>query len=88
MIRMVQDAVAWQAECVNPAGAHRVPVMEREDFMTTEEVARYLRVDKYTIYRLVSQNKLPAFKVGNQWRFKRSILERWIKKNMNVPSMH
>ncbi len=56
--------------------------------MTTEEVARYLRVDKYTIYRLVSQNKLPAFKVGNQWRFKRSILERWIKKNMNVPSMH
>ncbi len=62
--------------------------MEREDFMTTEEVARYLRVDKYTIYRLVSQNKLPAFKVGNQWRFKRSILERWIKANMNVPSMH
>ena len=62
--------------------------MEREDFMTTEEVARYLRVDKYTIYRLVSHNKLPAFKVGNQWRFKRSILERWIKTKMNVPSMH
>jgi excisionase family DNA binding protein len=62
--------------------------MEREDFMTTDEVARYLRVDKYTIYRLVSQKKLPAFKVGNQWRFKRSILERWIKTNMNVPSMH
>ncbi|NIO09662.1 MAG: helix-turn-helix domain-containing protein [Deltaproteobacteria bacterium] len=62
--------------------------MEREDFMTTEEVARYLRVDKYTIYRLVSQKKLPAFKVGNQWRFKRSILERWIKTRMNVPSMH
>ena len=56
--------------------------------MTTDEVARYLRVDKYTIYRLVSQKKLPAFKVGNQWRFKRSILERWIKTNMNVPSMH
>ena len=62
--------------------------MEREDFMTTDEVARYLRVDKYTIYRLVSQKKLPAFKVGNQWRFKRSILERWIKTKMNVPSMH
>ena len=62
--------------------------MEREDFLTTDEVARYLRVDKYTIYRLVSQKKLPAFKVGNQWRFKRSILERWIKNRMNVPSMH
>ncbi len=62
--------------------------MERENFLTTDEVARYLRVDKYTIYRLVSQKKLPAFKVGNQWRFKRSILERWIKTRMNVPSMH
>ncbi len=56
--------------------------------MTTEEVARYLRVDKYTIYRFFSQNKLPAFNVGNKCRFKRSILERWIKRNMNVPSMH
>jgi excisionase family DNA binding protein len=40
--------------------------MKQKDFMTTEEVASYLRVDKYTIYRMVTQKKLPAFKVGNQ----------------------
>ncbi|MFQ5850632.1 MAG: helix-turn-helix domain-containing protein [Candidatus Binatia bacterium] len=62
--------------------------MKPDDLLTTEEVARYLRVDKYTIYRLVSQKKLPAFKVGNQWRFKPSILERWLKRNMNVPLSH
>jgi len=56
--------------------------------MTTEEVASYLRVDKYTIYRLVTQRKLPAFKVGNQWRFKRTILERWLKGKMNFPLEH
>jgi excisionase family DNA binding protein len=45
-------------------------------------------VDEYTIYRLVSQKKIPAFKIGNQWRFKRSILEHWLKTKMNMPSGH
>jgi len=62
--------------------------MNRDGFMTTKEVARYLRVDQYTIYRLVSQNKIPAFKIGNQWRFKRSVLERWLKTKMNIPTAH
>lgn len=62
--------------------------MNRDEFMTTKEVARYLRVDQYTIYRLVSQKKIPAFKIGNQWRFKRSVLERWLKTKMNIPTAH
>jgi excisionase family DNA binding protein len=62
--------------------------VNRDTFMTTKEVARYLRVDQYTIYRLVSQKKIPAFKIGNQWRFKRSILEKWLKTKMNVPASH
>jgi len=36
-------------------------------------------VDKFTIYRLIAAKQLPAFKVGNQWRFKESLLERWLK---------
>ena len=63
-------------------------LMNRDTFMTTKEVARYLRVDQYTIYRLVTQKKIPAFKIGNQWRFKRSVLERWLKSKMNVPATH
>ena len=39
-----------------------------ETLLTTEEVSHYLKVDKFTVYRLVTQNKLPAFRVGNQWR--------------------
>ena len=62
--------------------------MPRDEFMTTKEVARYLRVDQYTIYRLVTQKKIPAFKIGNQWRFKRSVLENWLKTKMNIPSAH
>lgn len=62
--------------------------MKREDLMTTEEVARYLRVNKFTVYRLVSRKQLPALRVGNQWRFKRSILENWLKKNMSTVPTH
>jgi excisionase family DNA binding protein len=43
-----------------------------------------LNVDKFTVYRLLADKELPAFKVGNQWRFKRKMIENWLKKNSNV----
>jgi excisionase family DNA binding protein len=58
--------------------------MATRDFLTTKEVAEYLRVNPYTVYRLVAQRKLPAFKVGSQWRFKRTVLDHWLKKQMNL----
>ncbi len=57
----------------------------QEVLLTTEQVANYLKIDKFTVYRLVAQKKLPAFKVGNQWRFKRALLENWLRKSMSVP---
>ncbi|HEV8719997.1 MAG TPA: helix-turn-helix domain-containing protein [Candidatus Binatia bacterium] len=58
----------------------------QENLLTAEQVARYLRVDKFTVYRLITQKKIPAFKVGNQWRFKRKLLDEWLKKNSNLTS--
>ena len=52
--------------------------------MTTEQVARYLKIDKFTVYRLVTGKKIPAFKVGNQWRFKKRMIDAWLMKNSNV----
>ena len=57
----------------------------QEVLLTTEQVANYLKIDKFTVYRLVAKKKLPAFKVGNQWRFKRRLLEAWLKHNMSIP---
>jgi len=59
--------------------------MMQEVLLTTEQVANYLKIDKFTVYRLVAQKRLPAFKVGNQWRFKRALLEAWLRKNISVP---
>jgi excisionase family DNA binding protein len=60
--------------------------MMQEKLLTIEDVATYLKVDKFTIYRLVAKRKLPAFKVGNQWRFKRKIIDAWLAKNSNMSS--
>lgn len=57
----------------------------QEMLLTTQQVANYLKIDKFTVYRLVAQKRLPAFKVGNQWRFKKALLEAWLRKNMSNP---
>ncbi len=50
--------------------------------MTVQEVADYLRVNQRTVYRLAATRKLPSFKVGANWRFKRADIERWIAGQM------
>jgi len=59
----------------------------QEILLTAAQVARYLKVDKFTIYRLVTQKKIPAFKVGNQWRFKKKMIDAWLMKNSNIDVM-
>ncbi len=51
------------------------------ELMTVGEVADYLRVTKKTIYRLLERGKIPATKVGNQWRFKKSSLDDWLQRS-------
>ena len=42
------------------------------------DVARYLRIDVSTVYRLVKSGKIPAFKIGGQWRFKKAEIDKWL----------
>jgi excisionase family DNA binding protein len=55
-----------------------------EEILTIREVAHYLKVTERTLYNLVQERKLPAFKVGNSWRFRREDLEKWISKQSRV----
>ena len=50
-----------------------------EDILTAREVAVYLKVNRRTVYRLLKARKIPAFRIGGQWRFKRSELDRWLE---------
>jgi excisionase family DNA binding protein len=56
----------------------------QENLLTIAQIAEYLKVDKFTVYRLVTQKKIPAFKVGIQWRFKKEIIDKWLQENSNL----
>jgi excisionase family DNA binding protein len=47
--------------------------------MTVEEAAVFLRVGKKTIYRLLKQGKIPATRVGQQWRFSKASIDKWLQ---------
>jgi len=49
------------------------------ELMTVEEIAVYLRLTKRTIYRLLKKGTVPAVKVGNKWRFDKSVIDSWLK---------
>jgi excisionase family DNA binding protein len=55
-----------------------------EELITIQQVANYLKVDRFTVYRLVTQKRIPAFKVGGQWRFKQEMIDSWLMRNSNM----
>lgn len=55
-----------------------------DEILTLDEVALYLKAGKRTVYRLAAEKKLPAFKLGGTWRFRRADLEKWIVANLNM----
>jgi excisionase family DNA binding protein len=49
-----------------------------ETFLTTEEVLEYLQVNLRTVYRLIKAGKIPAVRVGRQWRFRKTDIDAWL----------
>ena len=50
------------------------------NIMTIREVAEYLKLTEKTAYRHAADGKIPGFKVGGVWRFRRSEIDRWIER--------
>lgn len=48
-------------------------------WLTLEELARYLKKGRSTIYRMARDGLLPAQKVGRTWRFDQDEIDRWVK---------
>lgn len=54
-----------------------MPVLD-DEMLTVEEVARFLRVPKSTVYKLARVGELPASKIGKHWRFLRRDIHEWL----------
>ncbi len=54
--------------------------MERlKEVMTLREASQYLGISPDSLYKYLGEDKIPAFKLGNRWRFKKDLLDRWME---------
>jgi excisionase family DNA binding protein len=60
--------------------------MMDESFLTTEEVLDYLQVNLRTVYRLIKAGKIPAVRVGRQWRFRKRDIDAWLETQRPRPA--
>jgi len=53
--------------------------MDNSEIMTIEECAKYLKTSFSTLYKLAQEGEIPAFKLSGQWRFKKDLIDEWIR---------
>jgi excisionase family DNA binding protein len=54
-----------------------------DDIMNLEEVAKYLKLKPQTIYSWAQKGDIPAAKLGREWRFRKSIIDKWFNQHIN-----
>jgi excisionase family DNA binding protein len=54
------------------------------EVMDIRQAASYLGISADSLYRYASEGVVPAFKLGNRWRFKRDLLDRWMERESGV----
>ncbi len=64
---------------MNASAARTATAKTMPEFLTTRQLQEILHVDRTTIYRMADDGRVPAMKVGNQWRFPRRAIENWLK---------
>jgi len=55
-------------------------MVDTREVMDIREASEYLGVSRDTLYKYVSADRIPAFKLGNRWKFKKTVLDRWMEK--------
>lgn len=53
---------------------------EIREVMDIGEASEYLGVSRARLYKYIDEGRIPAFKLGNRWKFKRSVLDQWMEK--------
>jgi len=60
----------------------QMPLEPTDRLMTSRQVAAYLSLNERTLLKLVSEGALPGVKIGNQWRFRKAMLDAWLDDQM------
>jgi excisionase family DNA binding protein len=59
-------------------------MIKRKEILTAKEVAEYLDIHPLTVHRYAREGKIPAFKIGTDWRFHKKHIEKWIKQKVSL----
>jgi excisionase family DNA binding protein len=70
----------------NAAARSNLLVAEVREVMDIRQASEYLGVSPDTLYKYASEAFVPAFKLGNRWRFKRSRLDEWMDRQSDLQS--
>ena len=62
-----------------PAPEEANVMSDSPEVMNIRQASGYLGVSPDTLYKYVSEDKIPAFKLGNRWKFKKALLDRWME---------
>jgi len=57
---------------------------ELRRILTVTDLSEYLQIHRTTIYRMLKEGRLPAFRVGSDWRFSLEAIEQWQREQMNA----
>lgn len=57
---------------------------DSREVMNIRQASQYLGVSPDTLYKYVSEERIPAFKLGNRWKFKKTILDQWMEEKSTV----
>ena len=57
-------------------------MVKQKEILTAKDVAEYLCVHPLTVHKYAREGKIPAFKIGTDWRFHKKYIERWIKEKL------
>ena len=77
----VQRTVVVSGVCSNAGVAFLV--IESREVMNVRQASQYLGISPDTLYRYITEGEIPAFKLGNRWKLRKTILDRWMERKMS-----
>ena len=60
-----------------------VSMVKSNEILTAKQVAEYLHIHPLTVHRYAREGRIPAFKIGTDWRFHRKYIEKWIEQKVS-----
>jgi excisionase family DNA binding protein len=72
---------SWFRVCSNAGVAFLVS--ESREVMNVRQASQYLGISPDTLYRYITEGEIPAFKLGNRWKLRKTILDRWMERKMS-----